>query len=51
MPAEHREFLANLPWVAEADGHLFLHNGLSPELDEPATVQVELRHRRSGPGT
>lgn len=46
MPAEHREFLANLPWVAEAEGHIFLHNGLSPELDCPATVQLELLHRK-----
>jgi serine/threonine protein phosphatase 1 len=41
MPAEHRQFLAKLPWVAEADGHLFLHNGLSPELDCPASLQLE----------
>lgn len=46
MPPEHREFLANLPWVAEAEGHIFLHNGLSPELDCPATVQLELLHRK-----
>lgn len=50
MPAAHREFLANLPWVAEADGHLFLHNGLSPELDEPAAVQVELLRRKQWAG-
>jgi serine/threonine protein phosphatase 1 len=41
MPAEHRQFLAKLPWVAEADWHLFLHNGLSPELDCPASLQLE----------
>jgi serine/threonine protein phosphatase 1 len=46
MPPEHRDFLANLPWVAEAEGHLFLHNGLSPELDCPATVQVKCLHRK-----
>ncbi len=46
MPAEHREFLASLPWVAEAERHIFLHNGLSPELDCPATVQLECLHRR-----
>jgi serine/threonine protein phosphatase 1 len=46
MPAAHRDFLAALPWVAEADGHLFLHNGLSPELDCPATVQLECLHRK-----
>lgn len=46
MPAEHRAFLANLPWVAEAEGHIFLHNGLSPELDCPATAQLECLHRK-----
>ncbi|MFM8271061.1 MAG: metallophosphoesterase [Gemmata sp.] len=46
MPAAHRDFLANLPWVVEAEGHLFLHNGLSPDLDCPAAVQVELAHRK-----
>lgn len=46
MPAGHREFLANLPWVVEAAGHVFLHNGLSPDLDCPARVQVECLHRK-----
>ena len=46
MPEAHREFLANLPWVAEAEGHVFIHNGLSPELDCPATVQVECLKRK-----
>lgn len=46
MPAEHRDFLASLPWVAEADGHLFLHNGLSPALDCPAAVQLECLRRK-----
>ena len=46
MPATHREFLSGLPWAVEADGHLFLHNGLSPELDCPAAVQVECLRRR-----
>ena len=46
MPAEHRDFLANLPWVVEAAGHIFLHNGLSPALDCPATVQLECLHRK-----
>jgi serine/threonine protein phosphatase 1 len=46
MPAEHRAFLGNLPWVAEADGHIFLHNGLSPELDCPASVQLECLRRK-----
>jgi serine/threonine protein phosphatase 1 len=40
IPPAHREFLSGLPWVAEADGHVFLHNGLSPELDCPASVQL-----------
>ncbi|MBN9117642.1 MAG: metallophosphoesterase [Planctomycetes bacterium] len=46
MPADHRAFLANLPWVAEAEGHVFLHNGLSPELECPASVQVECLRRK-----
>ncbi|MGL6094493.1 MAG: metallophosphoesterase [Fimbriiglobus sp.] len=46
MPAIHREFLANLPWVAEAAGHVFVHNGLSPDLDEPAEIQLELLRRK-----
>ena len=47
MPDEHRRFLAGLPWVAEAAGHLFLHNGLSGELNEPAEAQLHaLRQRR-----
>ncbi len=46
IPAEHRELLASLPWVAEAEGHVFLHNGLSPELDCPAAVQLECLHRK-----
>ncbi len=46
MPAAHRAFLSNLPWTVEAEGHLFVHNGLSPELDCPAAVQVECLRRR-----
>lgn len=46
MPAEHRAFLANLPWVAEAEGHVFLHNGLSPALDCPAPTQLECLRRK-----
>ena len=47
IPAAHRAFLSNLPWVAESEGHIFLHNGLSPELDCPAALQVEyLRKKR-----
>jgi serine/threonine protein phosphatase 1 len=47
MPESHREFLRGLPWLAEASGHLFLHNGLSAELNEPAEIQLHaLRMRR-----
>lgn len=47
IPAAHREFLSTLPWLVEAAGHLFLHNGLSPELEQSAQEQVEaLRERR-----
>ena len=46
IPPAHRAFLAGLPWVAEADGHVFLHNGLSPELDCPAAVQLHCLHRK-----
>ena len=47
MPAEHKDFLASLPWVVEAVGHLFVHSGLSPELAVGAQEQVEaLRERR-----
>lgn len=50
VPESHRHFLANLPWLAEADGHLFLHNGLSPELGEPVGVQLELLRRKKWAG-
>lgn len=47
MPEAHRHFLASLPWLVEASGHLFLHNGLSPELEQSAEEQLEaLRARR-----
>ena len=46
MPVAHREFLGNLPWVVEAEGHVFVHNGLSPELDCPASVQLECLRRK-----
>jgi serine/threonine protein phosphatase 1 len=46
IPADHRSFLAGLPWVAEAPGHVFLHNGLSPELDCPAAAQLACLHRK-----
>jgi serine/threonine protein phosphatase 1 len=47
MPERHRVFLSSLRWVAEAAGHLFLHNGLSTELEASAEEQVEsLRAKR-----
>jgi serine/threonine protein phosphatase 1 len=46
MPADHRALLAGLPWCAEAEGHVFVHAGLSPELDCPAELQVECLHRK-----
>jgi serine/threonine protein phosphatase 1 len=47
MPREHREFLSSLPWLVEASGHFFLHNGLSPELEATAEKQVEGLRARS----
>jgi serine/threonine protein phosphatase 1 len=46
MPEDHRAFLGGLPWVAEAEGHVFLHNGLSGELDCPAQLQLQCLHRK-----
>jgi serine/threonine protein phosphatase 1 len=47
IPDAHRCFLASLHWLVEAPGHLFLHNGLSPELEQSADEQVQaLRQRR-----
>jgi serine/threonine protein phosphatase 1 len=47
IPDEHKNFLASLPWIVEAPGHLFLHNGLSNELRATPEEQVEaLRSRR-----
>jgi serine/threonine protein phosphatase 1 len=46
IPPDHRAFLAGLPWAAEAAGHVFLHNGLSPELDCPAAVQLHCLRRK-----
>lgn len=47
MPEEHRAFLSSLPWVVEAPGHLFVHCGLSPELQAGPQEQVEaMRARR-----
>jgi serine/threonine protein phosphatase 1 len=46
IPASHRRFLATLPWVVELEGHLLLHNGLSPELEVSADEQVAALHDR-----
>ena len=46
IPASHREFLSSLPWVVESPGHLFLHCGLSPELQASAEEQLLALHRR-----
>ena len=51
MPAEHRAFLAGLPWLVTtppdpAGGHLFLHCGLSRNLDLSAVQQVGALHRK-----
>ena len=48
MPAGHRDFLAILPWVAEAEGHIFLHNGFSPELDCPASTSARMPAPKDG---
>ena len=47
MPEDHRAFLTGLRWAVEAPGHLFLHCGLSPELEAGPEEQVAaLRARR-----
>jgi serine/threonine protein phosphatase 1 len=46
VPQRHRTFVASLPWVVEAAGHLFLHCGLSPELGASPQEQVAAMHRR-----
>jgi serine/threonine protein phosphatase 1 len=40
MPEEHKAFLGSLPWVVEAPGHVFVHCGLSPELQVGPEEQV-----------
>lgn len=47
IPADHRDFLANLPWAVEAAGHVFLHCGLSPHLDAPAVTQLHCLQYKS----
>jgi serine/threonine protein phosphatase 1 len=46
VPPAQRDFLANLPWVVEAEGHVFLHGGLSPELDCPAATQLHCLRKK-----
>lgn len=46
IPTDHRELLTQLPWAATASGHIFIHNGLSPELDCPASLQLECLRRK-----
>jgi serine/threonine protein phosphatase 1 len=47
MPAEHKDFLALLPWVVEAPGYIFVHCGLSPELAVgPEEQVIALRAKR-----
>ena len=46
IPARHRQFLGSLPWVVESAGHLFLHCGLSPELEAAHSEQVAAMHRK-----
>lgn len=44
MPPEHRQFLADLPWVVEHPDYLFVHCGFDP--NEPLEDQiVELKKR------
>lgn len=42
MPAEHKDFLASLPWVVEHPDYLFVHCGFDPR--QPIDEQV--RHLR-----
>jgi serine/threonine protein phosphatase 1 len=46
VPRAHRDFLTSLPWVVEAPGHLFLHCGLSRELEAEPEEQVEALRER-----
>jgi serine/threonine protein phosphatase 1 len=47
VPADHKDFLSSLPWVVEAPGHIFVHCGLSPELQVGPEEQVKaLRAKR-----
>ena len=46
IPVRHREFLVSLPWVVDSPGHLFLHCGLSNELNANALEQLAALQRR-----
>jgi len=49
IPQQHLDFLLDLPWCVEAEGHLIVHAGLLP--DEPYEEQLEkLRNREMNPG-
>jgi serine/threonine protein phosphatase 1 len=49
MPQEHLNFLFDLPWCVEAQGHLIVHAGLLPDM--PYGQQMEkLRNRELNPG-
>jgi hypothetical protein len=44
MPAEHKEFLKDLPWVVEHTDYIFLHGSLSTS--EPLDTQLESLHKK-----
>ena len=47
VPERHRRLLTALQWATSAGKHVFLHNGLSPELEASAEEQVEaMRQKR-----
>jgi serine/threonine protein phosphatase 1 len=46
IPERHRRLLTALQWAASAGKHVFLHNGLSPELEASAEEQVEAMRRK-----
>ena len=47
IPRRHRDLLCSLQWVVSASRHVFLHNGLSLELEASAEEQVEaMRQKR-----
>jgi serine/threonine protein phosphatase 1 len=44
MPANHRDFLTNLPWVVEHPQYLFVHAGLDPTV--PFQVQLRILQKK-----